>query len=58
MLLAQDRVQSVYQYVEETPSDTIQGNIRTRWATIICSQGSEIRSQHSFVIEGSVCVLR
>lgn len=58
MLLAQDRVQSVCQHVGETPGDIIQRNIRTSRATIVCSQGSEIRSPHSFVIEGSVCLLR
>lgn len=56
MLLAQDRVQSVCQHVGETPGDIIQGNIRTSRATIVCSHGPEIRSPHSFVIEGSVCV--
>jgi hypothetical protein len=58
MLLAQDRVQRVRQHAEETPGDIIQGNIGSTWATIVFSQGSEIRSPHSFVIEGSVCVLR
>ena len=29
MLLAQDRVQSVCQHFEETPGDTIQGNVQT-----------------------------
>lgn len=56
ILLAQDRVQIVCKHGEETTRDIIQGNVRSSWATIVCCQGSEISSPHSFVIEGSVCV--
>lgn len=48
MLLAQDRVQSVCQHVEETPGDIIQGNIRSSWATIFWPQGSEIKESAQF----------